>query len=169
MRQIKSFLTAALSLSLLMASPHIAQAQESPLAPLAWLAGCWASESGEAGSGEHWLPLAGGTLLGVGRTVKNGKTVSHEFLQIRTNADGKPVYIAIPSGQKEASFVATQVAEGAVTFENLQHDFPQRILYKALPDNRLAARIEGLRNGALRGIDFPMKRVSCDALVGKPS
>ncbi|OYT92733.1 MAG: hypothetical protein CFE43_06585 [Burkholderiales bacterium PBB3] len=147
----------------------MAHAQESPLATLAWLAGCWASETGEVGSGEHWLPLAGGTMLGVGRTVKNGKTVSHEFLQIRVNAEGKPVYIAIPSGQKEASFVAILVADGAVTFENLQHDFPQRILYKALPDNRLAARIEGLRNGALRGIDFPMKRVSCDALVGKPS
>lgn len=169
MRQTISFAVAALSFLFLIATPRLTHAQESPLAPLAWLAGCWASESGEAGSGEHWLPLAGGSMLGVGRTVKNGKTVSHEFLQIRANAEGKLVYIAAPSGQKEATFVASGLVDGAVTFENLQHDFPQRIIYKALPGDRLAARIEGMRNGVLRGIDFPLKRVPCETLVGKPS
>lgn len=92
------------------------------------------------------MALAGGTMLGLGRTVKSGKTVSYEFLQIRANAEGKLVYIAAPSGQKEATFVALSVAQGAVTFENLQHDFPQRIIYTALPEGRLAARIEAQRN-----------------------
>lgn len=106
-------------------------------------------------------------MLGVARTVKNGRTVEHEFLQIRLNAEGKIVYIAQPSRQKEATFTATSVSETAVTFENPQHDFPQRISYRALPGDRLAARIEGLRGGSLRGIDFPMKRVPCDALGGQ--
>jgi hypothetical protein len=44
----------------------------------------------------------------------------------------------------------------------LAGDFPQRIMYRALPHGRLAARIEGLRGGTLRGVDFPMKRVACD-------
>ncbi len=149
------------------ALPTLACGQASALARLEWLAGCWASENGEAGSGEHWLPLAGGTLLGIGRTVRNGKTVQHEFLQIRLNADGKVAYTALPSGQSEATFVATSVEVGAVTFENLQHDFPQRILYKSLPGDRMAARIEGLRGGSLRGIDYPMKRVPCDAPAGR--
>jgi len=139
----------------------LAHAQDSPLAQLAWLAGCWAAENGEAGSGEQWMPLAGGTMLGTGRTVRNGKTVEHEFLQIRVNAEGKPVYIALPSGQREATFVASALSADAVTFENPQHDFPQRILYRALPGDRLHARIEGMRNGALRGVDFPMKRTPC--------
>jgi hypothetical protein len=141
----------------------VARADESSLASLAWLAGCWAAENGEAGSGEQWMPLAGGTLLGVGRTVRNGRTVEHEFLQIRLNAEGKPVYIALPSGQREATFVATLLSSDAVTFENPQHDFPQRVMYRALPGDRLAARIEGVRGGALRGVDFPMKRVACEA------
>jgi hypothetical protein len=29
-----------------------------------------------------------------------------------------------------------------------------------------AVRIEGERDGKLRGVDFPMKRVACDALAG---
>lgn len=153
---------AATVIALAAIAPLPDHAQESQLGQLAWLAGCWAHESGEAGSVEHWLPLAGGTMLGIGRTVRNGKTVEHEFLQIRLNAEGKVVYVALPSGQKEATFTATSIGERTVTFANPQHDFPQRIIYRALPEGRLAARIEGMRDGNLRGVDFPMKRVSCE-------
>lgn len=144
-------------------APLPAFAQESQLEKLAWLSGCWAAESGEAGSGEHWLPLAGGTMFGIGRTVKDGKTVEHEFLQIRLNAEGKVVYIALPSRQREATFIASSIGDRTVTFENPQHDFPQRIFYRALQENRLAARIEGMGDGNLRGVDFPMNRVPCEA------
>lgn len=140
-----------------------AQAEEAQLERLSWLAGCWAAEKGEAGTVEHWLPLAGGTMLGIGRTVKNGRTVEHEFLQIRLNAEGQVVYIALPSRQKEATFVATSIGDRAVTFENPAHDFPQRILYKAVGETGLAARIEGQRNGTTRGIDYPMRRVACES------
>ncbi len=50
-------------------------------------------------------------------------------------------------------------------FENLQHDFPQRIAYSLEGGTTLNARIEGMRNGSLRVIAFPMHRVSCDSLV----
>ncbi|MBO9687214.1 DUF6265 family protein [Roseateles chitosanitabidus] len=142
-----------------------ARAAEPSLDQLTWLAGCWASENAEAGSVEHWLPLAGGTMLGVSRTVRNGRTVEHEFMQIRRDAEGRVVYIALPSRQTEASFTAVSVGDRSVTFENPAHDFPQRILYKAVGEDRLAARIEGQRNGATRGIDFPMRRVSCDTAL----
>lgn len=122
-------------------------------------------EKGEVGSGEHWLPPAGGTMFGVGRTVKNGKTVDFEFVQLRTNADGKLVFIAQPSGQKEATFVASSITDNSVTFENPQHDFPQKVIYRLQPEGRLVARIEGTRDGKVRGVDFPMQRVSCDALT----
>jgi hypothetical protein len=88
-------------------APITSSAQDAELSKLAWLAGCWAAERGDAGSGEQWTPLAGGTMLGVGRTVRDGKTVEYEFLQIRRNEDGKVVYIALPSGQAEASFTLT--------------------------------------------------------------
>ncbi|WP_133703374.1 DUF6265 family protein [Roseateles toxinivorans] len=138
-----------------------AEAQQTELASLSWLSGCWASEGGEPGSVEHWLPPAGGTMLGLSRTVKKGKTVAHEFMQIRASAEGRLVYIALPSGQKETTFTLDSAAEGEVTFENPQHDFPQRVIYRLLPDDRLAARIEGMRNGQLRGIDFAMKKMPC--------
>lgn len=134
-----------------------------PLARLAWLAGCWIADGAEPGSGEQWMPLAGGTLLGMGRTVRDGKTLEHEFMQIRALPDGRLVYIAQPGGQAATRFVSTTVGDTEVVFENPQHDFPQRVIYRLGEGGRMKARIEGLRNGALRGIDFPLQRASCDA------
>jgi hypothetical protein len=141
-----------------------AMSAQSGIDSLAWLAGCWQPEKGDAGSVEHWLPPAGGTMLGVSRTVKNGSTVEFEFMQLRTTAEGKLVFIALPSGQQEATFTASAVSHDSVTFENPQHDFPQKVIYRLQSEGRLVARIEGTRDGKERGVDFPMKRVSCDAL-----
>lgn len=138
---------------------------EADITSLAWLTGCWQAVNGEAGSGEHWLPPAGGTMFGVSRTVKNGETVEFEFVQLRVNAEGKLVFIALPSGQKETTFVASAVGKDSVTFENPRHDFPQKVIYRLQGSDRLVARIEGTRGGTLRGVDFPMKRVACDALA----
>ena len=49
-----------------------------------------------------------------------------------------------------------------VVFENPQHDFPQRIIYRLEKDGSLLARIEGVNQGREKGINFPMKRAKCD-------
>ncbi len=139
------------------------QAQDDPLARLAWLGGCWAAVGAEAGSGEQWLPLAGGTLLGVGRTVRGGRTVDFEFLQIRAATDGRIAYIAQPGGRPPTQFLSTTVSEREVVFENPQHDFPQRVIYRRGEGGTLLARIEGLRNGTMKEIDFPLQRVACES------
>ncbi|NRF67034.1 hypothetical protein HLB44_08580 [Aquincola sp. S2] len=132
---------------------------------LAWLAGCWSAEGGEPGSGEQWMAPAGGTMFGIGRTIQRGRTVEYEFVQIKSGADGQLVYVATPSGQRETTFTLKSQSTHEVVFENSAHDFPQRVIYRLLPDGRLAARIEGLRQGVLRGIDFPMRRAACEALA----
>ena len=128
---------------------------------LAWLSGCWAHESAEAGSVEIWSTPAGGTLLGLARTVKGGKTVAHEFTQIRALADGKLAYIAKPSNQPEATFPLARIGEREVVFENKAHDFPQRIIYRQVAPGVMHARIEGSLSGKERAIDYPMKKVAC--------
>jgi hypothetical protein len=142
---------------------NLASAQASPLDSLTWLAGCWQAEQAEAGTVEHWLPLAGNTMLGVARTVKKGKTVAHEFMQIRLNADDKLVFIALPSGQSETSFTLANKNDHSVVFENPSHDFPQRVSYQLIAPNKLLARIEGSSKGKLKAIDFPMQKVACES------
>jgi hypothetical protein len=97
--------------------------------------------------------------------VKQGKTVAHEFMQVREHTDGKVAFLAQPSGQRPAAFPLLRISETEALFENLQHDFPQRIVYSIEGGTTLNARIEGMRNGSRRVIAYPMRRVSCDALV----
>ena len=66
--------------------------------------------------------------------------------------------MAIPSGQAEAAFPLKEIGENAVTFENPQHDFPQRILYRLVDKDTLVARIEGSLGGQARSADFPYVR-----------
>ncbi len=104
---------------------------------------------------------AGTSLLGMSRTVANGKTITHEFLQIRQEKTGDIFYVANPSGQEQAIFKLVKFETGKLIFENPEHDFPQRIIYHLKGDS-LIARIEGMSKGKQRSSDFPMIRAKCD-------
>lgn len=153
----------------LLALAGSAVAAEGDIEKLAWLAGCWRPASGDAGSGEQWTALAGNTLFGVSRTVKQGRTVEFEFMQLRYLPDGTLVFIAQPSGQATTVFPLLRISDREAVFENLQHDFPQRVTYAREGEAKLLASIEGTRQGVLRRIGFPMVRVSCDGTPGVPA
>jgi hypothetical protein len=152
------------SLALLLLTSALFPSQASPQPPpegdvtrLAWLTGCWSlARSSGAETEEHWMSPKGGTMLGMSRTVRGGKTVEHEFLQIRL-VDGRLAYEARPSGQPPAVFPVKILEADSVTFENPSHDFPQRITYRRTADG-VTARIEGTSDGKNRGIDFPFVR-----------
>ncbi len=136
---------------------------------LAWLGGCWRRDGAETGSGEQWLPLAGGTLLGVNRHVRQGVTVGHEFMQIRRQADGSVAFIALPAGRTvETVFTLLPGPPMEATFENPEHDFPQRVIYRLGEGGKLRARIEGHRAGAPAAVDFAFTRAACDAQPALP-
>ena len=101
-------------------------------------------------------------MLGMARTVVNGKLREYEFTQIRQDQDGAVDYVARPSGQAEASFRLVRLQNKEAVFENLEHDFPQRIIYRLQSDNSLFARVEGTLKGQTRGIDYSYKRARCD-------
>ena len=148
-------------------SPVLSMAQvPEPITSAAWLAGCWAVDGKEAGTGEQWMAPAGGTMFGAGRTVKNGKTVGFEFMQIRSSEEGKLEFVAMPSGQNETTFSLVSRTKQSLVFENPGHDFPQRVIYRSISTDQIIGRAEGSMSGSLRGIDFPMNRIPCKATLG---
>ena len=132
------------------------------LEDLAWLKGCWESDGKNRQTTEHWLKPAGQTMLGLSRTVADGKTVEFEFMQIQQEESGDIYFIAKPSGQKETRFKLIKASEREAVFENPGHDFPQRVIYRSENEGVLLGRIEGIQNGSEKTVDFPMKRISCD-------
>jgi hypothetical protein len=88
-------------------------------------------------------------------------------LRIAEDEDGRIAYIASPSGQATTTFSLLRVSDTEVVFENPAHDFPQRVIYRKLPEDGLLGRIEGTINGEDRHADFPMQKTHCGALAGQ--
>ncbi|GEM_PF-1171284 len=146
---------------LILAGAANAQEKKNAVTDFAWLAGCWDGSSAGREYLEQWMKPSGQIMLGMSRSVINGKTREYEFVQIREQ-DGGIFYVAKPSGQAEASFKLVKNENHEAIFENPQHDFPQRIIYKLEKDGSLAAAIEGMSKGQLKRIGFPMRRAKCD-------
>lgn len=154
--EIAMKLALALTLSVAL---HAPASQPLSIDDVAWLAGCWEYSSGSRTVEEHWLAPRAHTMVNVGRTVQADKLVEYETVVIREQ-DGRLAYQAHPSGQPSAVFMSRMVSNREVVFENLQHDFPQRVGYKRDGD-ALLAWIEGPRNGQTRRIEFPYRKVGC--------
>lgn len=138
-----------------------AAASDQSISRLHWLSGCWAPVDRESGSEEHWMLPAGGSMLGMSRTIRGSRTVAFEFMRISEDHDGRIVFIASPSGQPGATFRMAALTDNEVVFESPEHDFPQRVIYRRLPDDGLLGRIEGTIDGEAKSVDFPMKKADC--------
>ncbi len=128
---------------------------------IAWMTGCWENRAEDRVVQEQWTAPLGDNMLGINRYVKDGRLRAYEFLRIEER-DGRLVYIALPSGQKETEFAQAEIAGDTAVFENPDHDFPQRIRYRRGKDGSLLAQIEGEQGGAARRVEFHYRRVRCE-------
>jgi hypothetical protein len=119
------------------------QAQVFKIEDLAWLSGDWETAPGRIQIDEHWTKVAGGSLIGMSRTVAEGKTVFFEYLRIE--ARGADIYyVAHPKARTPGvDFKLIRLTGQEAVFENLTHDFPKRIIYRKNGDGALTARVEG--------------------------
>ena len=127
----------------------------------AWLQGCWEATTATQTVKESWTAPEAGAMIGVSRTIQNGKMTAYEFIVLREEGE-RLAYVAHPSGQLPATFLSTSVSGSELIFENPAHDFPQQIGYRIEAD-ALHAWIRGTQKGRSRRIDFPYRRVRCVA------
>jgi hypothetical protein len=148
-------------LALVASSAHLhAQPAAGPdVSALAWLAGSWSGNDGRDGHEEHWTAPKGGAMVGMHRTVRDGRMVEFEFFRIEEQ-NGRLVYLSQPGGRSPATpFTLATLASGRAVFENLAHDFPQRLIYWKDGD-ALRARIEGTVDGKSRAMEWRWTRSS---------
>lgn len=124
---------------------------------LEWLAGMWSGMDGTTKVEEFWMRPAGGVMLGVHRDIDSAGFVWFEYLRIEIHG-GNMVYAAMPGGRPAVMFPMKELAKNAVTFENLENDFPQRIMYRLNEDGSLLARIEGMENGVVKAKEWTWRK-----------
>ena len=127
-----------LALALSAAAPRV---ESKSMDQLAFMVGYWRSQDSDGTSEEEtWLAEKGNMMLGVHRTVK-GLSGFFEFLRIENRKAGI-TYVAMPRGANSTEFVLVSAKNNEAVFENLAHEFPQRIRYWLADDKTLHAKIE---------------------------
>ena len=106
-----------------------------------FMSGCWKTAPGISPEyRECYTAPKAGMMQGSSQTVENGKTTSFEFSLV-LEQDGKTIYRPFINGKQSVDFTLTKLSANEAVFENLGHDFPQRIVYRKA-EGRLTARIE---------------------------
>ena len=110
-----------------------------------WLEGEWKTNNESGFAGEYWR-LENDTLLsGQGMVHIAGQLKVMEEISIFIR-DDQIYYGANVIGQNQGRrilFRATYIADGHLVFENPQHDFPTRIVYKLKDSDTLEVNISG--------------------------
>lgn len=112
------------------------------IADLSFLSGDWSLTNEKTEVEEHWTAAKAKTMIGMGRTIANDRTVMFEYLRIEERKDGV-YYVAQPRGGPAVAFKLTSVAKEKAVFENPKHDFPKMIRYEKNAAGHLVATVSG--------------------------
>jgi hypothetical protein len=118
---------------------------------LDWLAGYWLSCEEGIQVSETWSRRRVGIMLGNSITTGDD-AFGWEQTRIEADADGLTFH-ALPRSQPPADFRLVRSGPEEAIFENPDHDFPQRVIYRRNGD-RLTARIEGTATGREQAMEW---------------
>ena len=140
------------------------QPRTSNVEDIAWMAGAWQCQIWGGTFEEFWSEPNGGTMLGAGRHLDKGKTTFIEFLTIEPSHDGLTMWISIGSPsrgpQKIVPYFLSDLSSHSATFENKEHDFPSKIVYTKIDDEKMKCELDGVRSGEPCHEDFNFTRTS---------
>lgn len=136
--------------------PAATSIAESPLAPLAFMAGHWRDIRGGGVQEEGWFAPQGKLMVGVSREMRPDGLQYFEFLRIEARADGI-IYVAQPQGGAEVHFALAETGPQRALFSSPMHDFPRTIEYSRSGDT-LHARLEGIEKGQPLTLEYSWRK-----------
>ena len=153
-----------------------AEEEETPAADvkvvdLEWLAGHWSGQALGGFSEETWSEPRGGTMIGMFRLNKDGRTFVIEFVTIEDTAAGviyrfKHFHADFRTWEEEPlTYHLVESDEGFARFESRQRisGKPRQITYESLEGNRLQIMVEGWDSDS---VSPPMELSLARAVLG---
>jgi uncharacterized protein YciI len=119
-----------------------------------FLDGTWKSDSGEIY--EHWNLLNNKTMKGFSYKMKNGELIVSEYLDISGTGDDV-IYTATVINQNQGRGIDFKLikSDSVYIFENPNHDFPKRIVYKKLSESDMLVQVS---DGNQKSFEYIMKK-----------
>lgn len=138
-----------LVLALILATLSFSCTESDKIDELNWLIGTWEGvDDNTLTFVEKWESGTGNSLNGKGATITpDGDTLFRETLKIEL-VEGTPYYVAnVPENPGPVLFKMVEADAQHCIFENLNHDFPQRISYTLETKSTMSVKLEGMENG----------------------
>ena len=126
-----------------------------------WILGNWESKSDEGTLTESWSKVNDSTFQATSCFIKEKDTIHFESITLQQKGEVL-VYSATVIGQnndKAVAFKQTNETPQQLTFENLKHDYPQKITYTYKTLIELAVKISGIQQGKPTSEEFIMKKI----------
>jgi hypothetical protein len=133
------------------------------IASMKWLAGSWEKPMSAGAYRAYYTTPDGGQVISYSELVKDGEATFYEFELCRIE-NGEVVFNAFPRGQKATPMTLTKCDPQArrVVFENPKKDFPTRIEYHRMADDRLIIRLTDPHNNSEKLEVYDLKRILPD-------
>lgn len=135
-----------------------------------FLQGTWKMEHKE--NYEHWDKLNENNFKGFSYKLQNGKMAISEYLDISV-INNQFIYTATVLNQNEGKGVSFKgkKTDSTFTFENPEHDFPKKIVYKKLSDTEMDVEVS---DGKQKAFGYKMykqisKTPSPDTTISNPN
>jgi hypothetical protein len=119
-----------------------------------FLQGTWKMENQE--TFEHWDRLNDNLLKGFSYSLKNGQMKVSEYLDI-SRTENEIIYTATVLNQNQGKGINYWLSKSDTTFifENLNHDFPKKIVYKKITETEIFVQVLGEKQ---KGFSYKMKK-----------
>lgn len=126
-----------------------------------WLLGNWENKSADGNLTENWEKVNDSTFQAQSYYIKEKDTVHFESIVLQQKGENL-TYTATVKGQnndKPVSFKLKTATDKQLAFENLKHDYPQKISYTQITPDSLVAKISGIQQGKPSSEQFSMKKI----------
>ncbi|MDI6031714.1 DUF6265 family protein [Flavobacterium sp. LB2P84] len=126
-----------------------------------WLLGNWENKSADGNLTENWEKVNDSTYQAQSYYIKEKDTLHFESITLQQKGENL-TYTATVKGQnndKPVAFKLTTGTEKQLAFENLKHDYPQKISYTQITPDSLVAKISGIQQGKPSSEQFSMKKI----------
>jgi hypothetical protein len=127
------------------------------LADLRWLLGGWSADGEHTAFHESWTESTTQTFEGVGieRSKPGGTVKGEEALRLVEMAGGLFYVSKVTHNELPIAFRLTGCDGGMYVFENPAHDFPRRLEYRRVGEDRVVVRVS---DGGEKGFTLDFRR-----------
>lgn len=131
-----------------------------PFQKLQKLSGLWQTNNSETDLYEQWGKAKDNAMYGKSYTMNGTDSIVYERVEIRKDGDNVFYIPTVKENNNQpVSFKLVSSTDSSFTFENRQHDFPQRVIYRFAGKDSMIGRIEGNNKGEDQSQEFYYHRV----------